>query len=400
MRRPRSPYLALVAALALSGCSYGDTVLDWATGTPAATNTGTPKANVAANPQPAVTPSAPAPQAAANGAASAPVPAGATLFGQKLPALRADVTQFEGNVARGQTDFTATRQSLGNNANSYASIVAGINSRLQAGTTEGNPELVGQWNQAQALLDQMNGGVSRLFSISNEAANDSSLGKYVLGELRAANGLRGATDADRDELRQLEARTNTALAQVDQLHTAVTGEIAYRNNYLSGERNNLTALALAIQNGRVPGPAVAGRPTAAAVAVAAAPSAAGARAAAPRAAAPAPSRSSATPAAASASERPLVVIHFDKPDVDYEQPLYTAVSGALKRKPGATFTIQAVAPKASSAAEVASNSNASRENATKVLRSLTAMGMPADRMSLSATMSPDVQSGEVRVFVR
>ncbi|HXR85639.1 MAG TPA: hypothetical protein VN728_01655, partial [Stellaceae bacterium] len=183
MRRPRSPYLALVAALALSGCSYGDTVLDWATGTPAATNTGTPKANAAANPQPAATPSAPAPQAAANGAASAPVPAGATLFGQKLPALRADVTQFEGNVARGQTDFTATRQSLGNNANSYASIVAGINSRLQAGTTEGNPELVGQWNQAQALLDQMNGGVSRLFSISNEAANDSSLGKYVLGEL-------------------------------------------------------------------------------------------------------------------------------------------------------------------------------------------------------------------------
>jgi len=94
------------------------------------------------------------------------------------------------------------------------------------------------------------------------------------------------------------------------------------------------------------------------------------------------------------------VIRFDQPNVDYEQPLYTAVSRALERKPGATFTIQAVSPNASSAAEVASNTKASRENATKVLHSLTEMGMPADRLSLSATMSPDVQSGEIRIFVR
>ena len=35
MRCPRSSCLAFVAALALSGCSYGDNLLDWATGTTA-----------------------------------------------------------------------------------------------------------------------------------------------------------------------------------------------------------------------------------------------------------------------------------------------------------------------------------------------------------------------------
>lgn len=389
MRYPRS-CLALIAALALSGCSYGDTVLDWATGTTAATNTSTPASAASAPPANAT---ASAPPAAANATAGAA--AGTSLVAQKLQALHSDAAQFQGSVARLQEDFAATRQSLANNASSYSSVIAGVNSRLEAGTTAGNPELVAQWGQAQALLDQMNGSITHLIGISNEAANDSSFGNFALKEIRAAFDLRGVAESDRDELRQLETQTNAAHAQIDQLHTAVTGEIAYRNAYIAGERNNLTALALAIQRGQATGPSVAGRPSAAAVAVAAPPTTA-----APRAAAAAPSRNSAAPTAASASERPLVVIHFDQPDVDYEQPLYSAVNRALQRKPSATFTIQAVSPNASSAADVATNTKASRDNATKVLRSLTAMGMPADRLSLSATMSPEIQSGEVRIFVR
>jgi hypothetical protein len=392
MRRPRSSCLVLVAALALSGCSYGDTVLDWATGTTAATNTGAADTTISnkpsatdANPQPTV--SAPQRPPASGGATA---PASGTLLGQKIQSLHADAAQFQGSVERLQTDFAATRQSLGNNAGSYSDIIAGVNTRLQAGTTAGNPDLVAQWGQAQSLLDQTNNSVTHLVGISNEAANDSSFGTFVLKEIRAAFDLRGVAESDRDELRQLEGQTSAALTQVDQLHTAVTGEIAHQNAYVAGERNNLTALALAIQDGRASGPSVASRPAAAA-GVAAAPNAV-----APRSAAP--GRASTAPAAGASG--PLVVIRFDQPNVDYEEPLYKAVNGALQRKPNATFTVQAVAPQANSAAEVAANTNASRDNATKVLRSLTAMGMPADRLSLSATMSPDIQGSEVRIFVR
>jgi hypothetical protein len=34
------------------------------------------------------------------------------------------------------------------------------------------------------------------------------------------------------------------------------------------------------------------------------------------------------------------------------------------------------------------------------MRSLTGMGLPADRISLSATTSPDIRSNEVRLYVR
>ena len=59
MRCPRSSCLALVAALAVSGCSYTDNMLDWATGTSSPTNTGSANTTIPikpsaaeANPQP------------------------------------------------------------------------------------------------------------------------------------------------------------------------------------------------------------------------------------------------------------------------------------------------------------------------------------------------------------
>ena len=42
--------------------------------------------------------------------------------------------------------------------------------------------------------------------------------------------------------------------------------------------------------------------------------------------------------------RPLVVIRFDRKDVAYDQAIYNAVSRTLESRPGATFTLVAVAP--------------------------------------------------------
>jgi hypothetical protein len=402
MRCPRSSWLALVAALALSGCSYTDNLLDWATGTSAPTNSASssntlypiPPSGAESNPQPTISttallgPSATAPQTAA-------APGGTTFVGLKVQSLRAELAQLQGNIGRHQQELAAARQTLGGSAQSYFGTIAAINARLQGGTTPGNPQLVAQWGQAQSTLDQMDAGVARLNSIANEVAADSSFGNYLLNEVRSAYTLQGGVESDRDQLHQIETQTTGSLAQVDQLLNALSDEITRQAGYVAGERNNLVTLALAIQNGQLYGPSLANRQFTNTAAAAAAPARAPAP---PRAAAPssAPSRS----AAPGADERPLVVIRFDQPNVDYEQPLYTAVSRALERKPSATFTIQAVAPNAGSAAQVAVNTNSSRQNAENVLRSLTNMGLPADRVSLSATMSPDIQSNEVRIYVR
>jgi len=404
MRCPRSPCLALAAALALSGCSYTDNMLDWATGTTASTNrsdnTPTPAASIPIAPSAAegnLQPTVSAmPLSGPATASSVAASSGTTFVGLKVQSLRAELAQLQGNIARHQQELAGARQSLAGNATTYFNAIAAINARLQAGTTPGNPQLVAQWGQAQSILDQMDAGVARLNSLSNQVASDSSFGNYLLNEVRSAYSLQGGVESDRDQLHQIEAQTTASLAAVDQLLNALSDEITRQTGYVAGERNNLVTLALAIQNGQLYGPSLANRNFATAAALPPAP----APRPVPRAAAPrrAPSRAAAP--APSGDDRPLVVIRFDQPNVDYEQPLYTAVSRALQRKPSATFTIQAVAPNAGSAAAVAVNTNASRQNAENVLRSLTNMGLPADRVSLSATMSPDIQSNEVRIFVR
>jgi hypothetical protein len=113
------------------------------------------------------------------------------------------------------------------------------------------------------------------------------------------------------------------------------------------------------------------------------------------AAAPAPAAGATEP-----DRRPLVVLRFDRPNADYGDTLYTALSGALARRPAANFDLVAVAPPAANASEVASNADASKRNLEKVMRSIADMGMPPDRLTLSATTSADVSSSEVRIYVR
>jgi hypothetical protein len=95
-----------------------------------------------------------------------------------------------------------------------------------------------------------------------------------------------------------------------------------------------------------------------------------------------------------------MVIRFDRPNVTYEQALYTAVSQALERRPSATFDVVAVAPAGGNAGQVALSTSASKRNAENVVRSLTNMGLPADRISLSATSNASTQANEVQVYVR
>ena len=49
---------------------------------------------------------------------------------------------------------------------------------------------------------------------------------------------------------------------------------------------------------------------------------------------------------------------------------------------------------------VVENRNAARRNAQQVVRSLNDMGLPSDRVSLSATSAPDARTNEVRIFIR
>ena len=69
-------------------------------------------------------------------------------------------------------------------------------SRLQAGTTPGNPDLVNQWNAAQAKLDAITLGVGTLNSLASQVTTRASVAGYLRENVRATFRVGGAVDAD------------------------------------------------------------------------------------------------------------------------------------------------------------------------------------------------------------
>jgi len=94
------------------------------------------------------------------------------------------------------------------------------------------------------------------------------------------------------------------------------------------------------------------------------------------------------------------VIRFDRPDVPFQEPLYTAVNEALSRRPGAVFDLVAVTPQRGTPAQIALNANQSRRNAEKVYRTLISMGLSTDQVSLGSTTDNSAAVDEVHVYVR
>jgi hypothetical protein len=364
----------------LSGCSYTDNLFGGSSSSKVAAappGQGTvyqiPASAAETNAQPMF--NAPASMSSSSASSSG------TVVGQKIQELRADLAKIKANLAQHQQDMAATHTAVQTDSTSYFNTVAGINSRLQAGTTAGNPELISAWNTAQGTLDKLSADIGRLNTISTQAAADSSLSSYITDNARATFVLQGAVDEDHRQLTLIQADNAATSVQIDALLSSLSDEINRQNNYVNNERQNLVTLAQAIKAGQLFGPSLANR-------VSGMPNAA-----------PMPPRATPKPQSANTNGA-LVVINFDRPDVAYEQALYTAVSQALERKPSATFDLVAVAPNAGNSAQVAVNADASKRNAEKVMDSLTSMGLPADRVSLSATTSGEVKNNQVRIFVR
>ena len=306
-----------------------------------------------------------------------------TDVGRKIQAMRGDLTKLQGSVSQYNTQLQAIRGETVSNAQRYHTSVAAINSRLQVGTTPGNPILVQQWNTAQQQLDSISSSVAKMNTLANQVAGDSSTAAYLLETTRATYGLSGAVDEDHRQLSVLEDDVNRSVVLVDRLLNELNDDVTRQMNYLANERRNLSTMSLAIKNGEMLGTSLANRAFDANTPIS------GGRA----------SVTTSTPAEL-AARRPLVVIRFDRPDVDYQQALYTAVNRALERRPQAMFDLVAVAPNRGTAAQAAAMTTTARRNAENVMRSLTGMGLPASRLSLSATSSAEAQSSEVHLYVR
>ncbi|WP_227711641.1 hypothetical protein [Sneathiella sp. P13V-1] len=413
--------IALSVALLAAGCSFVDeSLLPVLTGEEAGGSVGAPvpiQASAAeANPAPTLSAAAGTASATAQGAAqgatngvtgvnTAPVVAGqppilgstnfvtpgvtpapntGTFVGQKVAVLRSELGALQQRLQTRNQQLQQIRTATTGNSQAYHGTIAAINTRLQVGTTPGNPILINQWNQAQLQLERIGADISAMNSLANAVASDSSMSAYLLESTRAAYGLSGAIEEDHRQLAILEDETNRTVVLVDRLLNELSEDISRQTAYVGNERANLTTLSHAVKNGELLGASLANRAYSAPSPIASSAPFAGAN----------------TQSFQAGNRQPLVVIRFDRPDVPYEQALYTAVNRTLQGRPQSVFDVVAVSPMQGGAADVALNQSKSTRNAQKVLRSLTDMGLPASRVNLSAASSGQALTGEVHVYVR
>ena len=309
-----------------------------------------------------------------------PIGATGTFVGAKVGQHAGELQSLKSAIGNGNARYQQLRVVTEQNAQRYYAIVAAISARLQIGTTPGNPVLVSQWNTAQSELDRILTDIAALNTLANDIAGQSAMSAYLVESITAAYGLSGAVEEDHRQLALIEDEVNRTVVLIDRLLGEMHDTISRHTAYVNNERRNLTTLSLAVKNGEMFGPPLASRAFAAAVA--------------------STDPGSRSGAAFVQGRQPLVVIRFDRPEVPYQQALYSALSQALDRVPTATFDVVAITPNMGTPAEVALKTNESKRNAEQVFRSLTDMGLSGDRVTLSTTTSASVQTNEVHVYVR
>jgi hypothetical protein len=374
---------ALTASLSLAACSDVGSSIDSLFGgdddQTAAADAFPPDANAAAATPAPATASAPAPVATASGVPIATITPvtiepGAdtgTAVSKTIQTIRSQVSSLQSRLTSNAQRLADLRNTGAAAAGAYQLSKAQITTRLQVGTTKGNPELVALWNGAQSSLDTLSGNINSLNALGTDVANDSSTAHYALNQIGATFDVSGAVDEDHRQLSLLQDETSQSLVMIDRLLTEVSEAVQRQTAYVASERGSLTVLANSIKDGELYGgtPGITQAAAAGGVQLASA-------------------------------GTPLVVIRFDRPGVDYQQILYAALNQALQSRPNAGFEVVAVSPTRGSAASVQIAQTASARYAQDVMRSMTNMGVPATRMSVASATDPGAASSEVRVFVR
>jgi hypothetical protein len=372
-------FLVVGAALTLGACSYGDNLL-WPASDPAPdaqagtakTASGDGKVQVIGGGQPPIGATQFVPPGVTPGE-----PTG-TFVGEKVVQLRDELARLQNSIAQQNEELQRLRTDLVQNSQQYHGTIAAVNSRLQVGTTPGNPILVQQFKSAQADLDRIAQEIDNMNNLAAAVANNSTLSAYMAEAARAAFSVSGAVDEDHRQLAILEDEGNRTAVLIDRLLKELTSDVRRQTNYVTTERSNLNLISAGIKSGELFGGSLVNR---AVLSGAGQASMAGAP-------------------LSTIGRTPLVVIRFDRADVPYEQALYTAVSKTLERRPNAMFDLVAVAPTTGGTARIALNSQKARQHAESVMRSLVEMGLPPNRVAVSAKTEQQVANNEVHLFVR
>lgn len=308
-----------------------------------------------------------------------------TFTGSKVVQMRSDLSNLQSAIKAHNNELQSIRAQTVQHTQTYYGLVAAVQARLQVGTTPGNPVLTQQWNESQVQIELLGGDIAHMNSLSNRSTADAAMIGYLLESTKAAFGLSGAIEEDHRQLTILEDDVNKTIVLIERLLMELDEDIKRQTEYVVRERQNLITLSLAVKYGEFFGTSLGTRIT----------QAVSMEAEGDIVATALPDKTFLPD-----SRKPLVIIRFDRKNVDYQQALYTAVNRTLSRSPAAVFDLVAVTPSGGSSAQLSKNSYSAQHSAEEVLRALADMGLPAERIKLSAMSNDEALTNEVHIYLR
>ncbi len=303
-----------------------------------------------------------------------------TFVGGKINQFRGDLTSIQNAISSHNNDFLRFKDLVDEQTSVYQGLSSAIRSRLQIGTTPGNPILVGQWNDAQRALEDIQNNVNNLQIVNNRVTADAALIGHLKNAIDSSFFISGAIDEDHNQLKVLKDDVQRTSVLYDRLMTELEEKISREIQILNDERQYMKQLAEDVEVGKFGG-SISTPPTKA---------------------------SSGESQKASTSVTPkqikvapinydnaILVIKFDDSNFDYSTALFESISGALEQMPSAGFEVVAVSPAGGS-----SYADQARDKATEVFSKIVEMGVPTERLSIASSTSSSAQAEEVHIYLK
>jgi len=313
-----------------------------------------------------------------------------TFVGQKVIAFRQELSQIQASSRANNEELQRIRDNILKNTTEYNKNTGAIETRLQVGTTPGNPTLYTILGQAQNNIQTMGANNNALEGLSARVANNATSNGYLLDSVRAAFSISGAVDEDHAQLRTLQNEVEQTGVLINNLNTEVTSDLARQQQHLAQANAQINHLGSAIRVGNFQGAPRASnvaRPERPLFSGKSTPVAAPLR--------PVPVRNVERASMGRPTPlpgKPLFAVKFSRDDIDYKSDLTTAVNAAVNRKPNAVFEVVGVSNVA--------NRNKAQAHADKIFREIVALGVNANNVNIGAKISDTLQVAEVLVFVK
>ena len=310
--------------------------------------------------------------------------ASGTFVGQKINPLREDFLAVGEAFVIHRDSYEEVKSRVYGSSTEFYGTIAAINTKLQLGTTPGNPVLVRQYDQAQTELDNIEEFMREINLLNQKVNADAGVVALLKSTLNKTLRLAGAIDQDHRQLEVLEDDTEKLEIDIARLINEITEEISRQAGFTKIENQNMLVMAVAIRNGEAMGTGILNRSFLAAQALADA----------------GPPDQQLDVPQVTITGLPLVVIRFDDPDINYEKTLFDAIGTTVDKKSDAIFGLVAVAPIGKNEGETRINSSKVKKYAERVLRSLVSFGLPSKKVALTAKTSGDVVVPEVHIYVQ